>query len=208
MAPKAATAVLRASEVLHLGQDQGVDADGAGPVVLLSGGVDSAVVLALLKRAGRAPTALWIDYGQPAAIAELRASEALAELYGAAWSRVDVRGLAPPAAGEFPGRNDLLVATAGAFGGGAPVAIGVHAGTGYADCSPGWLHGWQAHLAAQRPGEGTLLAPLIDASKADVLALARELAVPTDLAYSCETGSEPCARCSSCMDRAGSDARP
>ncbi|WP_366139795.1 7-cyano-7-deazaguanine synthase [uncultured Modestobacter sp.] len=183
-------------------------ANGGEPVVLLSGGVDSAVVLALLKRAGRAPAALWIDYGQPAATAELRASEALAGLYDAAWSRVDVHGLAPPAAGEFPGRNDLLVATAGVFGGGAPVAIGVHAGTGYADCSPGWLHGWQAHLATQRPGEATLLAPLIDASKADVLALARELAVPTDLAYSCETSSEPCARCSSCMDRARCDARP
>jgi 7-cyano-7-deazaguanine synthase len=185
-----------------------VGADGVGAIVLLSGGVDSAVVLALLTRAERTPAALWIDYGQPAAIAELRASQAVAELYGAAWSRVDVRGLAPPAAGEFPGRNDLFVAVAGVFGGGAPVAIGIHAGTGYADCSPGWLHSWQAHLVAQRPGKGTLLAPLIDASKADVLALARDLAVPTDLTYSCETGPEPCGRCSSCMDRAGADALP
>src|SRR3712207_3031410 len=36
-------------------------------------------------------------------------------------------GRAPPAAGEFPGSNDLLVPTAGACGGGGPVAIGVHA---------------------------------------------------------------------------------
>lgn len=201
------TAALRFSEVLYSGQDHGVSVEGGGPLVLLSGGVDSAVVLALLNRAGRATTALWIDYGQPAATAELRASQAIAEMYGATWSRVDIRGLAPPAAGEFPGRNDLLVATATTFGGGASVAIGVHAGTGYADCSPGWVNGWQAHLAAQRPGGGTLLAPLIDASKADVLAVARDLAVPTHLAYSCEAGSDPCGRCSSCMDRAGSDVR-
>lgn len=172
----------------------------ARPLVLLSGGVDSAVVLALLFRSGHSPSALWVDYGQPAAEAERIASRALAARFHAPWHEAAVGGLASPPAGEFPGRNDLLVALGAAFAGGGAVAVGVHAGTGYADCSPTWVNGWQAHLSSQHTG-GMLLAPLTEASKAEVLVMAEELGVPLELAHSCETGPTACGTCSSCADR-------
>lgn len=176
----------------------------SGTCVLLSGGVDSAVVLAMI--ADRSPTAVWVDYGQPSATAEREASEALAGLYAAPWSTVRIGGLEPPAAGVFPARNDLLVAAARTAAGGSSVAVGVHAGTGYADCSPAWAAAWQSLLDAQDGGRTGLIAPLLELTKADVLCLARDLAVPLAMTHSCEASSVPCGRCSSCLDRRGVDA--
>jgi 7-cyano-7-deazaguanine synthase in queuosine biosynthesis len=53
--------------------------------VLLSGGVDSALVASLLCREGWSVQALWVDYGQPAAAAERAASRAIARQYGLEW---------------------------------------------------------------------------------------------------------------------------
>lgn len=185
-----------------------VESRGPGPAVLLSGGVDSAVVLALLASDGRDVTTVWIDYGQPAAAGEREASKAIASRYGAAWIELGVAGLVPPAVGEFPGRNDLLVALAAAAAPGRSVAIGVHAGTGYADCSPSWAEAWQELLTVQHHGAAQLLAPLAGLAKAQVYALARQMGVPTVLTHSCEASAVPCGRCSSCADRRGLDARP
>lgn len=182
-----------------------VDSHGRGCAVLLSGGVDSAVVLALLI-AETTPIAVWVDYGQPAAAAEREASKAIAAHYGTAWTETAVAGLRPPAAGEFPGRNDLLVAAARAAMAGRSVAIGVHAGTGYADCSVEWTAAWQALLDAQHRGSVNLLAPLVGLTKAQVYGQAVAVGVPVALTHSCEAGPVACGLCSSCADRTALDA--
>lgn len=85
---------------------------------------------------------------------------------------------------------------------GCHIAVGVHAGTGYADCSPGHRYAWQSLLDRQHGGTVQVLAPLIDLTKAEVLALAAQSAVPFALTHSCEAGDSPCGRCQSCRDRA------
>lgn len=97
--------------------------------VLLSGGIDSALVASLLCRDGWSVQAMWVDYGQPAARAERAASRAIASHYGLEWHEAAVRSVPVPPQGEVPGRNDMLVATARASAPGLTVAIGVHAGT-------------------------------------------------------------------------------
>jgi 7-cyano-7-deazaguanine synthase len=62
-------------------------------VVLLSGGLDSAVNLALAAADGRASLAITMRYGQRAEAPELRASEELARHYKVKWLSVDVRWL-------------------------------------------------------------------------------------------------------------------
>lgn len=173
---------------------------------MLSGGVDSAVVLALLSERA-APAAIWVDYGQPAAAAERQASKAVAAHYSAPWAEMSARGLRPPGHGEFPGRNDLLVAAARAAAPLSSVAIGVHAGTGYADCSPQWATAWQTLLDAQHSGSVRLLTPLLRLAKSQVYILASELAVPVDVTHSCEAAPVPCGRCCSCGDRQALGAR-
>jgi 7-cyano-7-deazaguanine synthase len=174
--------------------------------VLLSGGVDSALVTSLLCRNSWSVSALWVDYEQPAAASERTASRALAQHYAIEWHEVVVRGWRVPRTGEIPGRNDMLVATARACAPGSSVAIGVHAGTAYADCSPSWLAAWRALLDVQYSGRVSLLAPLEALEKQQVLALARDGDVPLDLTYSCETGVSPCGDCLSCRDRQAADA--
>ena len=176
--------------------------------MLLSGGIDSAVVLALLVARGHDANAVWIDYDQPAAAAERDASRAVASSYGAPWTELTVVGLTPPVAGEFPGRNDVLVALAAASAPGRSLAIGIHAGTGYADCSPYWVEEWQGLLTSQYHGTVRLFAPLADLTKAQVYALAHQIDVPIALTHSCEASAVPCGGCSSCADRRMLDARP
>ena len=59
-------------------------------VILLSGGLDSALNLALAARDGRAQLALTMRYGQRAEAAEARAARELCAHYGVEWKAVDV----------------------------------------------------------------------------------------------------------------------
>lgn len=124
--------------------------------VLLSGGIDSAVLAVSLVDSGWAVDALWIDYGQPAAGRESTSSRQIAEHLALPWSERRVRGPRVPRRGEIPGRNDLLVAMALIGGKAGSVAIGIHSGTDYSDCSPEWVRSWQDLLAVQYGGSSDL----------------------------------------------------
>lgn len=170
------------------------------PCLLLSGGVDSALVARLLLDAGTVPITLFVDYGQPAARAEEQASAAIAKCFGLVRECVTVSGLRIPRWGEIAGRNDLLIAATAAPG--RDIALGTHAGTGYADCSPEHRDAWQALLDVQHGGGVRILAPLLALTKPQVLALAANAAVPLQMTHSCEAGDAACGACRSCLDRA------
>lgn len=59
-------------------------------VILLSGGLDSALNLALAAREGKASIALTMRYGQRAEAPELTAAQALSRHYGVRWKDVDM----------------------------------------------------------------------------------------------------------------------
>ena len=62
-------------------------------IVLLSGGLDSALNLALAARTGSAQLALTMCYGQRAESQELKSSKSLCDHYGVEWRSLDVRWL-------------------------------------------------------------------------------------------------------------------
>jgi 7-cyano-7-deazaguanine synthase len=172
-------------------------------VVLLSGGLDSACVLAERVEVGAEPIALFIDYGQPAAAIERSASRRLAEHFGAARGEVGVEGIELPA-GEIAGRNALLVHLALTWlgnGGARTIYLGIHAGTGYRDCSPEFLEETQRSLDFQSGGAARLVAPFVNWPKELVVARALKLGVPVDMTHSCERAEIPCGECLSCIDR-------
>jgi 7-cyano-7-deazaguanine synthase len=140
-------------------------------IVLLSGGLDSATVLALCRAEGKACHALSFRYGQRHAI-ELAAAARVAASLGAASHRVaaiDVACLAGSAltgggavpkgrseheighgipATYVPARNTLFVAHAIALAeatGATEIALGINAldYSGYPDCRPEWLSAMQ-----------------------------------------------------------------
>lgn len=170
-------------------------------VVLFSGGIDSAALAGHLLARGQRPELLFVDYGQRAGPAERDGSQALATHWGLALTEITVGGYSP-GDGQIPGRNALLVHLALAH---RPHTtrfhLGIHAGTGYADCSLEFVELMQRSLDFHTGGETRLSAPFLDLSKADVATLAHTAAVPLDLTHSCEVGAEPCGRCLSCGDR-------
>ena len=189
---------------------------GAKPaVVLLSGGLDSATVLALAQQQGFSCHCLSLDYGQRHG-AELHAAARVAAALGAASHRVlklDLgqlggsaltdSAIAVPTAGVKPGipvtyvpaRNTVMLSLALAWAEileAQDIFVGVNAidYSGYPDCRPEFIHAFEtlANLATKAAVEGhplKLHAPLIAWSKADIIRRGAGLGVDFRLTVSC-----------------------
>ena len=187
-------------------------------VVVLSGGLDSTVCLALAARDGDDVVALTFDYGQRHRV-EIDRARSIAQRYGAEWLRVQLdasqwggsaltdASLAIPTGGVepdvipvtyVPARNlvflSVAVGVAEARDADA-VYLGVNAldYSGYPDCRPEFIESFQrtAALALKRGVEGRpveIRTPLIDLTKADIVRLGVEVGAPLDLTWSCYAG--------------------
>lgn len=182
-------------------------------VVLLSGGLDSATVLAVACNRGLNCHTLALDYGQRHR-AELDAAERVAAALGAVDHRVvrvDLRAIGGSALTDeiavpehrsagipvtyVPARNTVLLAL------GLGLAetlkarrlfIGVNAidYSGYPDCRPGFIAAFRdlARVATRQAVEGQPVdidTPLIHLSKAEIIRLGIELGVDYGLTVSC-----------------------
>lgn len=197
-------------------------------IVLLSGGLDSATVLAEAVRAGHAVHALSFDYGQRHRC-ELEAAAQVAEHLGAVQHRVfpldlsafggsaltdagiDVPEDAP---GEgipvtyVPARNTVFLSIALAWAeaiGAHDLYIGVNAVdySGYPDCRPVFIEAFRklANLGTRDGAEGRSFrvhAPLIDMSKADIVRRGMELGVDYGLTVSCYQPDDAGLACGRC----------
>jgi 7-cyano-7-deazaguanine synthase len=188
-------------------------------VVLVSGGLDSSVLLYLLKREHSELMPIHVDYGQ---LAERWEWLALGRFCMRARLppplRVGASGLGKVPSGLtrsskrwerdpfYPGRNLLLASIGGAFGysrGYRSVAIGLVANALYPDQTKEFLSAAQAALSESTGAKFQVSAPLLKLSKVEVVKLGKSLGAPIALTYSCQRGAaQPCGRCSSCKDRA------
>lgn len=183
-------------------------------VVLLSGGLDSATVLAIAREAGLDCHALSFRYGQRHG-AELAAAARVAEALGAVEHRVvdldlsaiggsaltDSRIAVPesPTTGipvtYVPARNTVFLAVALGWAevlGAREIHIGVNAVdySGYPDCRPAFIEAFErlANLATKAGVEGehfSVRTPLIDLSKAQIIRRGVALGVDYGLTVSC-----------------------
>lgn len=170
---------------------------------MLSGGVDSAACLAYYLKERFSVEPIFIDYGQIASSRELRAAKAICDHFRTPLTVVTMRGVAPKGPGVILGRNALLLLVALMECDGRPqvVAIGVHSGTRYRDCSPPFIKAMQQVLDIYAGGSVQLGAPFLMWRKQDIWRFAQENGVPLRLTYSCERGfSQPCRSCDSCRD--------
>ena len=199
----------------------------ARSVVLLSGGMDSATVLAMARETGQECYALSFDYGQVHA-AELAASRAVAAQLGAHEHRVMNIGMgqlggsaltddsiAVPEAGGggipvtyVPARNTVFLSLGLAWAeilGADSIYVGVNAVdySGYPDCRPEYIAAFQAmaNLATKQSVEGQSLeirTPLIELSKAEIVAAGTRLGVDFSLTVSCYSAAPTGAACGHC----------
>lgn len=196
-------------------------------VILLSGGLDSATVLAIAREAGYACHALSLDYGQRHN-AELAAAARVAASLGAVEHRVlklglsDIGGSAltdasiavpeSPTTGipvtYVPARNTVMLALALAWAevlGARDIFIGVNAVdySGYPDCRPEFIAAFEqmANLATRAGVEGARLrvhAPLQHLSKAQIIQRGRALGVDYAQTVSCYQADAEGLACGRC----------
>ncbi|MBI3016231.1 MAG: 7-cyano-7-deazaguanine synthase [Candidatus Tectomicrobia bacterium] len=172
--------------------------------VLVSGGIDSAALLAFYLRQRFNVRALFVDFGQPAAKQESHAARAVCKHYGVRLSIMTVKAGAAFSAGEIPGRNAFLVFATVLVCGAQPgmIAIGIHEGPPYYDCSEGFLKSIQTVVDGYAAGRIKVAAPFLKWGKQTIWEFCKKVGVPVDSTYSCEKGGvRPCGRCLSCKDR-------
>jgi 7-cyano-7-deazaguanine synthase len=196
-------------------------------VILVSGGLDSATVLAMAVREGWRCHALTVDYGQRHR-AELDAAARVARALGAVEHRVvplDLRvfgGSAltdtsidlPTAPAEgipvtyVPARNTIFLALALAYAevrGADAIFTGANAVdySGYPDCRPEFVAAFEHHanLATKRAVEGSpveIRAPIIRMSKADIVRAGGDLGVDFSVTVSCYDADAAGRACGQC----------
>jgi 7-cyano-7-deazaguanine synthase len=200
----------------------------ANAVILLSGGLDSATILALARSRGFSCHCLSLDYGQRHRV-ELEAAVRVAASLGAADQRtvqLDLTGfggsaltdaaIAVPTGGVgtgipvtyVPARNTIMLSLALALAevlDAADIFVGVNAVdySGYPDCRPEYIRAFEAmaNLATKAAVEGrrlTLHAPLIELSKAEIIRLGDSLGVDYSLTISCYQADSRGRACGSC----------
>ena len=183
-------------------------------VILLSGGLDSATVLAIARSSGFACHALSFEYGQRHS-AELDAAARVATRQGAIEHRVfkldlamfggsaltDSRIAVPEQASTgipvtyVPARNTIMLSIALAWAEvleSRDIFIGVNAVdySGYPDCRPEYIASFEtmANLATKAGVEGKQLhvhTPLMQLGKAQIIRLGTELGVDYNATVSC-----------------------
>lgn len=196
-------------------------------VVLVSGGLDSATVLAIAAARGLRCHALSVDYGQRHR-AELAAAAQVARSLGAAEHRVikvnlDVFGGSaltdpsidvPKSASPgipityVPARNTVLLSLALAHAevaGADAIFTGANSidYSGYPDCRPEYMAAFEnlANLATKRAVEGRRIrieSPIIGMSKAEIVRHGHELGVDFSLTVSCYDADAGGRACGAC----------
>jgi 7-cyano-7-deazaguanine synthase len=197
-------------------------------VILLSGGLDSATVLAIAKSEGRECYALSIAYGQRHAI-ELEAARRVAaavgviehdvhtldlRVFGASALTADI-SVPKDAVGEpgipityVPARNTIFLSLALGYAEAREaeeIWIGVNAldFSGYPDCRPEFIDAFQHVIltgtrSGVERGVPRLVAPLLHLSKAEIIRRGVDLGVDYSLTHSCYDPTNDGRACAHC----------
>jgi 7-cyano-7-deazaguanine synthase len=196
-------------------------------VILLSGGLDSATVLAIASQQGHACYAISFDYGQRSLV-ELNAARQLAKHFAVVEHKIIKIDLAqlggsaltdssiaiPEQAQEgipvtyVPARNTIFLSFALAYAevlNAQDIYIGVNAVdySGYPDCRPEYIASFQetARLATKIGVEGRAIhihTPLMALSKAEIIQQGTKLGVKYALTVSCYQANDEGEACGLC----------
>jgi len=198
-------------------------------IVLLSGGMDSAVTLFIAKKNGYKPYCLTFDYGQrhkkeilfAKNIARAAKSSCVVLKICLPWKksalldknikvpenrRFSGRGYIPST--YVPARNTIFLSFGLSYAeaiGAKAVFIGANAidFSGYPDCRPGYYKKFNELFKKAAKAKGIkIIAPLLYKTKKDIVKLGRRLGVDFNLTWSCyKGGSRPCGVCDACRLR-------
>ncbi len=198
-------------------------------VILLSGGIDSAVTLYLAKHQGYQLTALIFDYNQRHR-KEIKCAKRVANLNKVkhylikcdlSWVKSSLTNKTIKIGSEaklgykkipftyVSGRNIIFLSYAASFAESIKakaIFIGahVHDYSGYPDCRAEFLDSFQEALnLGMKNKRMRIIAPLINKDKKGIIKSGLKLGVPFEYTWSCYQGKKiPCGKCDSCRFRA------
>ena len=191
-------------------------------ILLLSGGLDSLVSVAILLNNGFSiKKAIYIDYGQKPALKELQACEAICKYYKIeleiiklSWYKEISKNSAlnnytdnlenEEKSYWMPNRNGLFVNIAGSYADAFNcnfIAIGANREEAetYSDNSIEFVKNATKLFETSTKNSVQVIAPLIEMDKNEIIKKAIELNTPLDLIWSCYVNNEKhCGQCPSC----------
>ncbi|NQV04292.1 MAG: 7-cyano-7-deazaguanine synthase QueC [Candidatus Omnitrophica bacterium] len=195
-------------------------------IVLLSGGMDSAVVLYLARKKGYKVYCLIFDYGQrhrkEIGFARRLARRTKVDYFvlkiGLPWkgSVLLDKTLRVPERKRFsgipstyvPARNTIFISFAMSFAeaiGAKAIFIGANARdfSGYPDCRPMYFKRFNELVKkATKASAIKIETPLLYKEKKEIARIGKSLSVPFELTWSCyKGGRKPCLRCDACLLR-------
>ncbi len=199
-------------------------------IILLSGGLDSTVLLAHLLQAGEKVEALTISYGQRHS-KETEAAEKVANYYKVPLHKADIPVAkfsestltqpwqdipeGPYTSGEtpstfVPNRNGIFLNFAAMLAhsrGISSVTCAVHGtsdgDTAYPDCTPDFINAVDRSIRIGTGYRVKVKAPFVKWTKRQIVARGVQLLVPFSLTWSCyNSGNVPCEKCATCLERA------
>ncbi len=199
-------------------------------IVLLSGGLDSAVCLAIAKENGFLPVTLTIDYGQKNRY-ELKAARRIVDYLniqdhkqikinlntfgGSSLTDTSIR-IPDKETNDIPstyvpGRNLIFLSVGVSLAeikGAKSIFIGANVRdfSGYPDCRNDFLKKFEqtANLATKNSTQINIKAPLLNMKKSRIIKKGRELGLDLNLTSSCYdpySDGDPCGNCPSCKIR-------
>ncbi|NKB37980.1 MAG: tRNA methyl transferase-like protein [Gammaproteobacteria bacterium] len=173
-------------------------------MVLLSGGIDSTSCIHFLQSQKYDVSSVFVNYGHHANSMEKSRALDIADYFDISHSVIDISSNAKFLSSEIQGRNAFLIFSALMLSGltQGVIAIGIHSGTDYYDCSELFYNRIQKVVHEYSNGRISLIAPFIKWSKQNIIEYLDENNLPLQSTYSCEIGNTlPCGKCKSCKDR-------
>lgn len=198
-------------------------------IVSLSGGMDSATVLAVALDQGREVEAVGFTYGSKHNKYENEAARLLADCFDVPFRLIDLAGITShlqsnllKSGGEIPegyyeaesmkqtvvpGRNliftSILAGIAWSIGA-EEVWLGIHAGDHfiYPDCRPAFFTAMRDAVEQGTGKRVTLQAPFLHETKVEILQIGFNLELPYHLTRTCYKDQPvACGRCGACQER-------
>lgn len=198
-------------------------------IMILSGGLDSAVSLYELKTEHEIVEAVTFDYGQRHR-REIGSARKICDQLNLAHKVIDLRNMNDLLQGSsltspdiktphgkytdetmkltiVPNRNAIMINVAAGYAISKKIfalGLGVHAGDHfiYPDCRPEFISSQEKTLSLANDCEFKLFTPFLHDSKEAIIRQGIDLKVPFELTWTCyEGGEKPCQKCGACTER-------
>ena len=155
-------------------------------LILTSGGIDSTACINFYKKIDFKTEAIFVDYGQKAKSKELAAIKSIVKYFKIKLKVVRIKNKNKFDKGEVLGRNAFLIFTAllNFSQRNGIIALGIHSGTNYFDCSEGFTNQVNEIIGTYSQGAIKIGTPFLKFNKKEIYEYCISERVPIDLTYS------------------------